>query len=520
MNSNHASRERQVAIERAGLLLTLGVAGFLSAPSLTAGPLILDEHAAFWLADPDVELGITQRSLQYAAVPPLTGWVQSASLRLWGRSERALRLPSPAAYIAGVGLLVLGSRQRLGSVGAVLAGLLLALHPDVVAEVRVGRSYGLVLLGSVLLLVLTLRCQQPTSRVSQGVVWGVAAAALLWTHVLSLPVVALAAGALLLTNIRLTGRVRPATVVGVGTTLLLSLPLLPLLVRLWEWRHALNYQSGTVSVAQALGPFVWLALPAAAVLLLVPPRRRTMPPIVRPVGEGAFAAPVGVSLAFGLLPLLVLLLVSRDDLTSLSQPRYRIPYAVGNVCLLAAILTRPGRPVLAGLAAGVLVTACWLMQGTSPLDPGRLHAPDAPLWKELGQTLERAVQEPSGRGAPVFVQGGLIEGMLVPWMYDDPHFHGYLASRLGRFYAPNPNPRYGLPLLWGSGSRPMAQWYGEQISAASRERRDIYVAVATDTDLNRQSFAEFARLLEVHGYEGTPLAGEELMAMLYRFRSR
>ncbi|MCA9074997.1 MAG: glycosyltransferase family 39 protein [Planctomycetaceae bacterium] len=497
-------------------------------PALSAGPLVLDEHAAYWLSAPDGPLSVTERSLRFAAAPPLACWCQSISMKVFGETEFALRLPSMLGYLLAIGVMAIGSRLTLGGIAAALSAIALALHPDVVDEVRIGRTYGLVVLWTTLLVVLTLRWQQQDVRWKHTFVWAITAAAAVWTHILTIPVVGMSAATLLVGDVRETRMLRHETLAAWIASVLLCLPLIPMIERIWEWRHALNYQTGSASLTNVIGPFLCLALPLGIVLSVG---------LARAIGARTSGADsnasqsqtpllkslscIVVPVALGIVPLVVLAVIGREDLSSLANPRYRVPLAAANACLLGWLVSRP-KWTTAGVATlGISLVAAWIAVGRLPTDLVRVGTPQAVVWEAMGHTLERTVREEGLERAPVFVQSGLIEGTLIPAFPDDVEFHGYVSSRMGRFYARTPNPRYSLPMFWGGDNRRMLEFFTRTIrETAANEQSDLFVAVATDTDINRASYEQFRELLRQFGYEGPPLTGQEQWAMLYHFQRR
>ncbi|MGD9857375.1 MAG: glycosyltransferase family 39 protein, partial [Planctomycetaceae bacterium] len=263
MSYNRRSADN--VLSACSVIMALG----LMAPAFWAGPLVLDEHAAYWLSAPDGSLSIWERSTRYAAAPPLANWAQAVSMRLLGETELALRLPSTLAYVAAVVVMGFGFRSSMGARAAALAACALALHPDVVDEVRVGRTYGFVVLVTTLLLLITFRWRSPRIVLREGLFWGLTAAAAVWTHVLTIPVVAISAVLLGICDVLQFRSLRPATVLGWVLAGLLCVPLVPMGERIWEWRYALNFQTGSVALREALGPVVWLALPLAAAAAVI-----------------------------------------------------------------------------------------------------------------------------------------------------------------------------------------------------------------------------------------------------------
>ncbi len=506
---------------------SMGVALLLMWPGWHAGPLVLDEHAAYWLCAPEVPLSIFERSARYAAVPPLASWTQAASLFVLGNSELALRLPSLLAYLFAVGAMAFGGRPLIGGMPAALGAIALAMHPDVVDEVRVGRTYGLVVLLMTLLLLITLRWQKEKIGWRNGFLWGVTAAAAVWTHILTIPVVALSAILLGFRDVWRYRSLHPATVIGWGVAGVTCLPLVPMGERIWTWRNALNYQTENVSLPAATGPFVWLGLPLAVGVAIVARYGRRLGRHMPQAGHGeprsasTLSSAMTAMVVMGVVPLLLFVAVGQGDLSSLANPRYRIPVAAANACLLGLLCNRARNRWWATVCLGVTLAATWAAVGHGPMQRLRLNTPQAAVWKEMGEALARTVDEQHLQQAPVFVQSGLIEGVLIPTFPEDRLFHAYISSRLGRFYADTPNPRYALPLFWDGDNRELWEFFQRTLAeTAAASPSDLFVAVATDTDVNRRSFETFAFLLDRWGYQGEVLAGHQTWAVLYHYRRR
>lgn len=504
---------------------SVGLALLLMVPVFGAGPLVLDEHAAYWLSAPHETLSIWERSVRYAAVPPLASWLQAGSMTVLGETEFALRLPSVLAYGVAAGLMALAFRPAIGATPAAMAAFALAIHPDVVDEVRVGRTYGLVVLLMTLLLLITLRWRAKNLRLYDGLFWGLTATAGVWTHILTIPVAGMSAILIGGWDVVVWRTLRPATIVGWLLAVLLCVPLIPMGERIWEWRHALNYQTGNVALAEAVGPFVWLGLPIGCAGLMLALFTRGLRPKTSDsssdtrVTRSRFS--IIVCLAMGLVPLGLLVAAGQGDLSSLTNPRYRVPLAPANACLLGLLVSQQRGRWWALAVLTVSLVATWTAVGRSPMQLVRLNTAQAPVWKQMAETLEAIVSKRELETAPVFVQSGLIEGVLIPLFPEDVEFHGYVSSRLGRFYAKTANPRYALPLFWSREHPEMFQFFDRILSeTAASKSSDLFVAVATDTDVNRRSFEDFEQLLRQYSYQRTRIAGREPWAILYHYRRK
>jgi hypothetical protein len=472
----------------------------LMIPLVWAGPLVLDEHGSYWILESDLPGSSLRRSLDYAAIPPLSSWVQAVAMRVAGKSEAAFRSSSALCYLFAIAVTYVLGRDLCGPVAGGIAAIILAWHPEAMDEVRMARCYGLVLLTSAGLLWVTVRWLREPSRAVWGAAWGVAAAAVAWTHYLAVPLAALAWLAVVAAKFRRRSERASSfsLLIAAGVAAALCLPLLPAALRMWEWSPFLNYQRETQSVWRIVGP-LWIAgLPTGVVVAWIPGHvlaAKSATPL-----DSVSARSLGLLAAWSLLPVLLIAVVAHGDLTSLANPRYRVAYAVPGACLLGGLLagcsTRLSTLCLATAAA---LAAAWGMSPRLPWEPGRLGSHDAAEWRRAAEIIDAQGQA----GQPVFVQSGLIESSLVPVYFRDALFMEYVACRVGRFYLETPHPRHGLPFLWDV-SPDMRAFFAELLATNRGEsQHDVWVACATDTDLNRRSLEGIQTLLLENGYELT-----------------
>lgn len=464
-------------------------------PMASASPLALDEHVSYWLISTGHPGDTLTRCLDYGATPPLPSWLEMAFLAVFGRHELVFRLPSALCYLAaifvtyGIGAAI-GDRWTGG-----LAALLLAWHPEALDEVRIARCYGLVLLLSTVLLWITVRWLKGTPSWRWPLSWGLAAAALMWTHYTAAPLVACVGLTMpFARDLRAGGRPRIIHVLLAGAVLVvLSLPLVPAVLRLREWSPFLNYMSGDQPLWQTVGPLWWLGLPAG--LLIAWTCRRALGG-----GSPGEPGPLLCLAVWTLVPLTCLALLAHGDLANLANPRYRVPYAPGGACLIALLLRRANaRPSVMLTAAVAVLAVSWWSSGTMPWQLRRLGDPTDQQWKSVAETIE-ADGTP---GEPLLVQSGLVESHLVPVYRDDPLFMEYVACRAGQFYIESAHPRAALPFLWNDDSGIIEFYESRLRSIGTDGPGSFWVASATDTDLNRNSLAGIQRLAHDAGFVPT-----------------
>ncbi len=462
---------------------------FLMSPLLTAGPLALDEHGSYWIIDSDLPGTSLQRSLDYAAIPPLSSWMQQAFLTVFGKSEFIFRLPSALCALAAMGVCYQAGKELRDDRTGGLAAILVVWHPEAMDEVRIARCYGLVLLLGAVVLWATIRWYRTPRSAGWAVFWSLSATALLWTHYTSALLVAtsglfVAAGCFWRRDLSI-----PVLTRLIAAALLLSVmcaPLVPAILRIQGWGPFLNYSGAGASIGDVIGPFWWAGLPAGVLLAWAISRERSTSEVES----------LCLTAACALLPLLILAVLSSGDMSSLANPRYRVAYAPAGVCFTALLLTSSKfwRASIPGTLT-ILVVA-WSFSPGLPWLLGRLGSATDQQWRELNAHLVD-ISKPH---EPILVQSGLTEGHLVPAFAEDELFMEYVACRVSRFYVEAPHERLALPFVWGPQSE-IIDFYRNRMGAWRADSGTFWIACATDTDLNRNSLAGIQQVAEDMGFE-------------------
>ncbi|HUQ71863.1 MAG TPA: glycosyltransferase family 39 protein, partial [Planctomycetaceae bacterium] len=410
----------------------------LMVPTMFAGPLVLDEYGTYWLVDVESPGTLLQRSLDYENIPPLTPYLQRQLCRLFGTSEFSLRLLSMLSYWLAIGAVYLLARDLLGRVEGGLAANVLAWHPEALGEIRIARCYGLTMVLSTLAFWITVRwSRKPLSL--WVIPWALVNVALIWTHYLNVSLI-VAQGVWLLWSFR-RGSLHVWTLcaIGFGAVVAATIPLLAPIFRIAVWGDSFNFQP-EAPIWDVIVPMWWLGLPVAWLAGRWLMSRSHRPLLAIPNGSTMF-----LLFAWGLLPAILAAVVCQGDLSSLSNPRYRIGFVAPSACLLVACLVYRRTATVATASVLVALSLAWLMSPRWPWEMKRLGNPRAVEWQQMALDVEARGQA----GEPLFVQGGLGEGFMVPSMFDDLLFQDYVACRMGRFYLKTDHPRYGLPFLWG-----------------------------------------------------------------------
>lgn len=484
---------RPAPSDRAHLLVLLAalVSGILlMSPALRPVPVAMDEYGTYWIVSDSNPLTLMRRSLNYENIPPLSPWLRSWVFALLGESEFTLRLPSVVWYLLTIGTVYLLGRDLLGKWPGALAALVCAWHQNVLGEVPIARCYGLGLLLATLSYWVTVRWMRSPGKIGWAVAWTALSAALVWTHYLNVAVTFSQVVVLAYAFRRVSIHVKSMGVVAIASYVASMIPLLPAIFRMAQWGSAFGFQ-GVDPIWKIFIPLWWLGLPAGALLgwLLA---RKLRAPTLSEIPMSSFV----LLLLWGLLPPVLASIACRDDFASLSNPRYRIGFAGPAACLVAALLSHRRARMVALASVITAVTCAWLPAPRTPWTMKRLGGPQAFEWKDMALKIEAR----GTAGEPIFVQSGLGESFLIPGFYLDPVFLDYAACRLGRFYCKTEHPRIGLPFLWES-FPDMREHYESLVeSYGAGTQKTIWLAGATDTDLNVRSVAGFDAILIKKGF--------------------
>jgi len=497
------------------LLATALVSGAaLMWPLVDAGPLVLDEHGSYWIVGPDNPKSLLERSLNFAATPPLSFLLQKVSLAIGGESPLAMRVPTAICYLLAIIATFALGRELLGPFGGGLAAVLFAWHPAVLDEVRIARMYGPSVLFAALAFWCTVRWRRAPNSLGWGLAWAFVNAGLVWSQYVNVPVVGMELVVLAFVpplNFRQGRRALYLMLLAFILLLVALVPLYPTLLYLLEWGAYLTYDAVPRAIWQVVGPLWWIGLPAGLFAGVVFARR--LPSFSRSANRQAWL----LLLIWGIVPLFVFAVASQGTFAAMaSNPRYRLAFTPASACLLAACLACFRWRAASMAAVLVTLVATWGFVGRSPFEPTRVGGRNARDWKAMAEY----VQQHGEAGEPIFVQSGLVESNLLPAMFDDDVYMDYISCRLGRFYLKTPHPRYGLPARWyGIGNEvQVVRFYADLIdSTCNSSQSSVWVACATDTDLNRMSLAGLREILQRRNMTAVD-AQEFSTAVLIRYR--
>ena len=459
-------------------------------PMWSGGPLVMDEHGSYWIIDSGLPGTSLMRSLDYAAIPPLSSWLQTVFLTVLGKSELTFRLSSAVCALGAIIVSYLAGKELGSPLTGGLTALLVAWHPEAMDEVRIARCYGLVLLLGAAVIWATVRWQRSPGSLWAALLWSLASVALLWTHYTSALLVIISG-----LSVAISAFVRrdfshatlSRLLIAVLLVSLMCLPLIPSLFRLKEWGPILNYSDSSTSIWNVIGPLWWIGLPVGVVAVRALARSRSPQEISR--------SGLWITGACSLLPLLILAVLASSDMSSLANPRYRVAYAPAGACFLALLLTSSRRWKVSIGAAIVVLVVSWSLTPLGPWELGRLGSATEQEWRELNAYIEDNAKP----GEPIFVQSGLTESYLVPLFTEDRVFLEYVACRVSRFYVETSHPRYALPYVWNTQTG-VTDFFRGLLQNWHSDPGSFWVACATDTDLNQSSLDGIQAIARETGY--------------------
>ena len=507
-DQSNLSRTAQLALAVSVLLL----AGGLVDPDELVRSLVLDERVTYWVVSPDSPGSFWQRATAYSATPP--GYM--AVVRMLGpgigllpAAPWGMRLVSIACFV-WLGLAVSGwCARRAGWLAGFIAAALVLSHPLVLQQAHLARPYLLGAVAAWYAMVLTFRIAEDDRSRWTILGWIAANAFALWSHYLFGLIWAVESAVLLHGVWR--RRLPVSEFIALHAALLLvAVPLLPAMMRLWVRRQYLNWAAvpggwgtlGELLLGQYLASWRagWMGravcVGAAAVLVLgAVGRRWSTPRVTRgSVGSGWLAL-----LIAGGLPILVLWTAGHAGMPSLATPRYTLPFIV---LVLVAVGMAAAR-MLPRAAQAALLVSLLLVQPASeryvrsvPAKLVRycLGLPDrAVTYEPVGAAWDEAAAFVAGRareGDYLLVSSGLAEMSLVMVFPEDSLLHDYVSCRVMRRPGQRDRcHRLAVPLEW---TDPLADYYARRFRAAVRARKEggvppdryprIFLVAATDTD--------------------------------------
>ncbi|HEY7874769.1 MAG TPA: glycosyltransferase family 39 protein [Actinomycetota bacterium] len=432
----------------------------------TTSSLWLDETGTVWLLQGSF-LESLGHTLDYQGGSPLYYALLWPIRALLGTTELALRLPSLAGMGAAAYLLYrLGRRLFDAGAGAIAAGIFVAV-PAITFAASDARPYALAiaaLVGSALALLNWL----DSGRTRDGIVYALTFAATIYLHYL-FALALLAQGLVLLFRLGRRSPVRGKQLAYVyGTTAVLLIPAVPILLRVASERGVLSnpYPQTTRQILGALFPeslAVLLVAGFALACLFWPPRVRAWK-----AEDGGLPFVV----AWFTLPFVTLVLLTELTSTDLMVPRYFLSIVPAAALLIGAVVRRLGNiwPQLLLVAGFGVYAMTRFFSATHTTEDWRAAA-----------ELEREIVTSST--TPVLLYSGFIEAKQADWLRD-PEKASYLNAPTAA-YPFDGDPIYPLPF----GEDKDTTAYIEEI-AERMERTSSFVLVTRGAESHSGWFAE------------------------------
>ncbi len=484
--SLESSRQTRIGVLLLLIALISGIGLMISA--VTAGPLALDEYGTYWIAG-DGPLTLWERSLDYENIPPLSPWLHRKFLNILGESEWSFRLPSAIWYLLAIVFSFLFGREFRDSLHGGLCALVTAWHPTALGEISIARCYSLTLLLSAICFWAAVKWMKRPWGYGWAALWTVSSLALIWTHYLNAVV-------LFVTLVMIGWRMYLKSIRGflflIVSGLLLVLcftPLVPPYLRMTIWGKHFAFQA-EAPILKTVSALWWFGLPIGWIAGRTLAFFRPSDPRMKQKKSSGFG--ITLLVLWGLLPTVGTVIICRGDYASLANPRYRIGFEIAAGCLVVMWLTSRLGTAASIVAVVTALAAAWSVSDHLPWQPGRLVVRQSAQWKQLALH----VQKHGIAHEPVFVQSGFGEGFLIPDFYEDPVFLDFAACRLGRFYLKHDHPRFGLPFRWDINIEMSCFYVGLVRKNRKPSHHSLWVASATDTDLNRMSLRGFQQLLK------------------------
>lgn len=477
------------------LLLTIALASGLALmiPAMTAGPLVLDEYGTYWLAG-DGPLTLWERSLNYENIPPLSPWLHRLFMDILGESEWSFRLPNVLWFLLAIVFSYLFACELRGPLHGGLCALVMAWHPTVLGEIQLARCYSLTLLLSAICFWAAAKWLKMPLSFRWAPLWTLSCVALVWTHYLNIAVVGAVS---LILSWRLALRSAFQFIVLIASLLVICAGVSPLansFLRMSLWGEYFGFH-GEPSFRETVSPMWWMGLPlgyvAGKLFEYFRPSIRT--------ADTSNTSRFGLAmlLIWGLAPTIGAISISHGELASLSNPRYRIGFDVAAGCLLVTLVTWRLGMRASVVAVVISIAASWSAADRLPWMTKRLETRQASQWKEMALYIQQYGNE----AEPVFVQSGLGESYLIPALYEDRVFLDYAACRMGRFYLKSNHARYGLPFRWDINEEALRFYESLLVEHQNTRHKSLWLASASDTDLNISSYTFFDDMVCQNGYE-------------------
>lgn len=291
-------------------------------------PLWLDETFSFWQIDAGFSHILTRRG----SLSPAYAYILWLTTRITGTSEVGLRVPSILAMLAAAYFLYRAARELFGRDVAGITAVLFCIHPIVSFSAIDARPYAFAILTTNLAIFLLIRMRSSNSD-SLAAFFGIVAGLIAYFQLAFSVIFPGFAICFLCLNSRAGTRRRRQFAIAIGAFALVFAPNIPDLVAVFHSRQALVFNRVAPTLAD-LGVTIATGRQALILLLSV-----LMAAATRRLN---FQSPLERSrlllvASLGLVPLLILYIVSVNTPTNVFVERYRL-VAIPGIALAWGLL--------------------------------------------------------------------------------------------------------------------------------------------------------------------------------------
>ncbi len=426
--------------------------------------LWLDETVTWWMASGSLET-LWQRGTEFSGGSPVPWLLPWASMKLFGTSEWALRLPS-LLCMAGAVLVVAAIGRRLFDRGTGLcAAAVFAFHHVVHFEARNARAYALAMLGAALATLALLRWLERPGLL-RALAYGACVALTVLAHFMFGGILIVhAAWVVIFRGVR-----GPRWSVGEAAALLFATlagiaPALVLLSGVSARAPGLMVSGVPYieALLRELAPHATVASALTGLLVLGMMGRMRRDPVAPPLARPTLLA---LALLF-LLPPIALFVASRWTPWQIFLPRYASWHAIG----LALLVGWCWRQV-AGQGSRIILAAILFAMGSGAFLT-RSHFVNE--WRGVSEAV--SVELERHPGAPLLAHTGLIESLDASFVRD-PEKSAYLLAPFAAYPVPS---GHELKALTWNAHTPDAQAYVEELALWLEREHTAFVLVSRDT---------------------------------------
>jgi 4-amino-4-deoxy-L-arabinose transferase-like glycosyltransferase len=442
-----AGLERSASRKWAWLVLAIILAGCVArAWNFHKQDLWTDEFVSYWIVEDGGARSALLRNNHYSTTQPLYFLILDRSVRLFGKNEFALRLPSIAFGCLFLPVVYWLFKELAGRKAAALALFLAALNPVLIYFGREARPYSMCLFLSACSFLAFVRWIRAPESKSLALLWLAATVALVYTHGifgLALVVQNVIVLVLVLRDEMFRHRLMWRWVLFQILTCAFVAPVLMQLASLMGRREDINYAVDPPDVWQAIVffpvPALCAGLLAGLTLWCLPRKDRKLEFSIEENRLGLM-----VLLAMFIIPTLLLAAAGMKQSMLFGQ-RYRLIAAIGAMGI-TGIFALGWRNKCMRMAIVAALAALLTAQAAVSLHRSGVFSAQYDHLRGAKKILLKA-RDLVDDSDVLVVRSQLAEGNIY-FDSSDPLWSSYLTCQAGSFYFKNSVRRLCLPMEW------------------------------------------------------------------------